>query len=55
MRSCRMRIIYATYQAMAAMPGGERHVAFTRILHRGAPDALMQVRAISAWGMTSWA
>lgn len=42
---CRMRIAYATYKAVLGMPGGERHVAFTRILHRGSPDALMEVWA----------
>jgi hydroxyproline O-arabinosyltransferase len=36
-----MRIAYATYKLVQAMPGGERHVAFTRILHRTQPDALM--------------
>ena len=29
-----MRIAYATYNIMRKMPGGEKHVAFTRILHR---------------------
>lgn len=33
-----LRIAYATYQLVQRMPGGERHVAFTRILHRTAPD-----------------
>lgn len=33
-----MRIAYASYQRMLAMPGGEHHVAFTRILHRTARD-----------------
>ena len=36
-----MRIAYATYKLMLAMPGGERHVGFTRILHRTQPDELM--------------
>jgi hydroxyproline O-arabinosyltransferase len=38
------RIMYATYQVMQREPGGEVHVAFTRILHRTNEDALMQVR-----------
>ena len=33
-----MRIAYASYTRMLAMPGGEHHVAFTRILHRTARD-----------------
>ena len=33
-----MRIAYASYKRMIAMPGGEHHVAFTRILHRTARD-----------------
>lgn len=33
-----MRIAYASYKRMLAMPGGEHHVAFTRILHRTARD-----------------
>jgi hypothetical protein len=37
-----MRIAYATYKLMAAAKGGERHVAFTRILHRAADDVLSQ-------------
>jgi hypothetical protein len=36
-----LRIAYATYKLVQAMPGGERHVAFTRILHRTKPDQLM--------------
>ncbi len=36
-----LRIAYATYRLVQRMPGGERHVAFTRILHRTKPDALM--------------
>jgi hypothetical protein len=36
-----MRIAYATYKLILDMPGGERHVAFTRVLHRGVPDELM--------------
>lgn len=32
-----LRIAYATYKLVQAMPGGERHVAFTRILHRTKP------------------
>jgi hypothetical protein len=33
-----LRIAYATYKLIQKMPGGERHVAFTRILHRTKPD-----------------
>ncbi len=33
-----MRIAYASYKRMLAMPGGEHHVAFTRILHRTVRD-----------------
>lgn len=29
-----MRIAYASYRVMQKMPGGDRHTAFTRILHR---------------------
>ncbi len=29
-----MRIAYASYRLILGMPGGERHTAFTRILHR---------------------
>lgn len=36
-----LRIAYGTYKLVQAMPGGERHVAFTRILHRTKPDQLM--------------
>ena len=36
-----MRIAYATYKLVLGMPGGERHVGFTRILHTGAADDLM--------------
>lgn len=36
-----LRIAYATYKLVQAMPGGEHHVGFTRILHRTKPDALM--------------
>eukprot|EP00873_Tetraselmis_striata_P027120 jgi/Tetstr1/447384/TSEL_034820.t2 len=35
------RIMYATYRKVQKMPGGERLVAFTRILHRTKPDVLM--------------
>lgn len=35
------RIMYATYKKVRKMAGGERLVAFTRILHRTVPDALM--------------
>eukprot|EP00889_Picochlorum_renovo_P006826 jgi/Picre1/33856/NNA_001335.t1 len=33
-----MRIAYGTYRLIQKMPGGERHTAFTRILHRTARD-----------------
>ena len=33
-----LRIAYATYRLVQKMPSGERHVAFTRILHRTQPD-----------------
>lgn len=33
-----MRIAYGTYKLIQKMPGGERHAAFTRILHRTARD-----------------
>ena len=33
-----MRIAYASYQLILGLPGGERHTAFTRILHRTARD-----------------
>jgi hypothetical protein len=36
------RIAYSTYKIMAAMPGGEQHVAFTRVLHRTKDDNLME-------------
>lgn len=36
-----MRIAYATYNLIKEMPGGSRHVAFTRILHRTKDDELM--------------
>ena len=36
-----MRIAWATYNLILAMPGGERHVAFTRVLHRTKDDELM--------------
>ncbi len=36
-----MRIAYATWQLTRKMPGGERYVGFTRILHRTKPDELM--------------
>ncbi|KAL3161193.1 hypothetical protein ABBQ38_009560 [Trebouxia sp. C0009 RCD-2024] len=35
------RIMYGTYKMVQAAPGGTQHVAFTRILHRTEPDALM--------------
>ena len=34
------RILYASYKAAAAAPGGASMAGFTRILHRSAPDAL---------------
>lgn len=36
-----MRIAYGTHALIQKMPGGENHVAFTRILHRSVPDILM--------------
>jgi len=33
-----MRIAYATYEMIQKMPGGDRHKAFTRILHRTPRD-----------------
>jgi len=41
-----MRIAYASYQRMLAMPGGEHHVAFTRILHRTARDEDVLAREV---------
>eukprot|EP00884_Botryococcus_braunii_P014590 jgi/Botrbrau1/23131/Bobra.0243s0061.1 len=35
------RIMYATYKMVQKSPGGEKLVAFTRILHRTKPDVLM--------------
>eukprot|EP00887_Chlorella_sp_A99_P004360 scaffold15.g4360.t1 len=35
------RIMYATFKLTQAMPGGEKMVAFTRILHRSKGDVLM--------------
>ena len=32
---------YGTYKLVQKMPGGERMVAFTRILHRTEPDSIM--------------
>lgn len=32
---------YGTYKLVQQMPGGEKLVAFTRILHRMKPDVLM--------------
>ena len=32
---------YGTYKMVQAAAGGAQHVAFTRILHRTQPDALM--------------
>jgi hydroxyproline O-arabinosyltransferase len=37
------RIMYATYKLAQQEPGGEVLAGFTRILHRTAPDELMQV------------
>lgn len=36
-----MRIAWATYNLILSMPGGENHVAFTRVLHRTKDDALI--------------
>ncbi|GMH39670.1 hypothetical protein BSKO_07568 [Bryopsis sp. KO-2023] len=36
------RIMYATYKIARKMPGGEKMVALTRVLHRTAEDALMK-------------
>mmetsp|Transcript_4256 Transcript_4256/g.12271 ORF Transcript_4256/g.12271 Transcript_4256/m.12271 type:complete len:438 (-) Transcript_4256:1868-3181(-) len=36
-----LRIMYGTYKLVQQMPGGEKLVAFTRILHRMKPDVLM--------------
>jgi hypothetical protein len=36
-----LRIAYSTYKLVQKMPGGERHVGFTRILHRTVDDELM--------------
>ena len=33
---------YGTYRKVQGMPGGERLVAFTRIMHRQTPDVLME-------------
>ena len=33
---------YGTYKKVQALAGGERMVAFTRILHRTVPDVLME-------------
>ena len=41
-----MRIAYATYKLVLGMPGGERHVGFTRILHRRA--------RVCGWGVGGW-
>lgn len=41
-----MRIAYASYKRMLAMPGGEHHVAFTRILHRTARDKDVLAREV---------
>ena len=42
LQNYQLRIAYATYKLIQQMPGGERHVAFTRILHRTKPDQLME-------------
>lgn len=39
---CHVGCRYGTYKKVQAMPGGERLVAFTRVLHRTVPDVLMQ-------------
>jgi hypothetical protein len=41
LQNYQLRIAYATYKLVQAMPGGERHVGFTRVLHRTKPDPLM--------------
>jgi len=44
------RIMYASYQMVQKMPGGENMVAFTRILHRTVPDYLMdEVPTFHVW------
>lgn len=35
------RILMGTYELIRQMPGGEKHVGLTRILHRSKPDILM--------------
>ena len=41
---------YGTYKLVQKMPGGENMVAFTRILHRTTPDAVMsEVNMILIW------
>lgn len=35
------RILLGTYELMRSMPGGQKFVAFTRILHRTKPDILI--------------
>lgn len=42
-----LRIMYGTYQLAQKMPGGNKMVAFTRILHRQQPDVLMS--EIPSW------
>lgn len=37
------RILLGTLDLIRGMPGGERHVGITRVLHRTKPDALMSV------------
>ena len=40
---------YGTYKLVQKMPGGEKMVAFTRILHRQKPDVIMdEVTPLSA-------
>ncbi|KAG1662465.1 hypothetical protein FOA52_009673 [Chlamydomonas sp. UWO 241] len=36
------RILYASYNLVRQMPGGEKMTGFTRILHRTVPDLLME-------------
>lgn len=40
------RIMYGTYQLVQEMPGGDKLVGFTRILHRTQPDVLMKLNEV---------
>ena len=41
---------WGTYNVVRKMPGGEKMVAMTRVLHRTTPDEIMdEVRAYTAW------